>query len=156
KRYHDANEHMKWSSWPVAKRSRAWAIHCAAMLEQAMLVEATAQERCLLWLAAVGRLVSPRTAAAYLPLTDWTAAEREALLEAFYEQARAVKRIDIPTLLEADWDDILRWTHEFYRLSAVLSAARANMSCRAHNSFQPSCLSCWFGRARRKLSLMLS
>jgi hypothetical protein len=41
KRYHPDNEHMKWFGWPVEKRVKAWIVHCAAMLEQAMLVEAT-------------------------------------------------------------------------------------------------------------------
>src|SRR5687768_14831997 len=36
KRYHAANEHARWSRWPVAQRARAWALHCAAMLEQAL------------------------------------------------------------------------------------------------------------------------
>src|SRR5262249_53135072 len=154
KRYHDANEHAKWARWPVAKRAQAWAIHCAVMLEQAMLVEATAQERCQLWLAAVGRLVSPRTAVCYLPLANWTAAERLKLLDAFCEQVRTVNRIDVPGLLEANWEDIRRWTDEFYRLPAALPTARAQVSCRAHTSFQTFCLSCWAGRVRRKLSLL--
>jgi hypothetical protein len=59
KRYHDANEHVKWAAWPPDKRIEAWIHHCAGMLEQAMLVDAAPLDRRLLWLAAVGRLVSP-------------------------------------------------------------------------------------------------
>ena len=44
KRYHAENEHVKWSRWPVEKRINAWTVHCADMLEQAMLVDATPQE----------------------------------------------------------------------------------------------------------------
>jgi glycosyltransferase involved in cell wall biosynthesis len=90
KRYHSANEHAKWRQWPQAKRARAWAGHCAAMLEQALLVEATAQERRQLWRAALRRLVSPRPAAAYLPPADLTAAERAALVDKFGDCLRAL------------------------------------------------------------------
>jgi hypothetical protein len=120
-----------------------------------MLVDATAQERSLLWLAAVGRLVSPRTAASYLPLAKLTTAERAALLDTFCDQARTVKRIDIPGLLEADWEVIWSWTNQFYRSSAVLPTAPSRWSCRAHTSFQSSCLPCWVRRASRKFVTML-
>ena len=114
KRYHADNVHMKWDTWPVEKRTRAWMVHCAAMLEQAMLVGASAPERRLLWLAAVGRLISPRTAARYLPIADMDAAARAALLEAFFDYVRAVKGIDLATLLGATWDDVRRWSTGFY------------------------------------------
>jgi hypothetical protein len=117
KRYHPGNEHTKWAQWPVEKRTRAWTIHCAAMLEQAMLVETTAQERRLLWLAAVGRLVSPRTAPHYVPVSDLTSAERVSLLDTFLELVRARGAADIPELLEAGWDEIEQWTRGFYERS---------------------------------------
>jgi hypothetical protein len=56
KRYHAANVHTTWARWPPERRSRAWVVHCADMLEAAMAVEATAGERWLLWLGAVERL----------------------------------------------------------------------------------------------------
>lgn len=116
KRYHSANEHMKWFGWPVEKRARAWIVHCGAMLEQAMLVEATAQERRLLWLAAVGRLTSLRTAISYLPIASWTTSERESLLSAFFDYVRTAESIDIPALLERSWTEIQQWTEGFYGL----------------------------------------
>ena len=88
KRYHAANEHAKWTRWPVDQRTRAWAVHCAAMLEQALLVEATVEERLLLWQAAVERLVSPSLAGGYLPLAEFTEAERAALFDTFGECVR--------------------------------------------------------------------
>jgi hypothetical protein len=112
KRYHAANEHMKWFGWPVEKRTKAWIIHCAAMLEQAMLVEATAQDRRLLWLAAIGRLASSPPAMNYLPIADWTRAERASLLEAFFDYVRSTS-VDIPGLLEGSWKTIQQWTREF-------------------------------------------
>lgn len=119
KRYHAENTHMKWSAWPADKRAKAWIVHCADMLEQAMLVEATVQERRLLWLATVGRLVSPRTASAYLPVASMRPGERAALLDAFLEHVRATRATNIPQLLETDWDDIQPWTRGFYWLSSA-------------------------------------
>lgn len=116
KRYHDENVHTKWSTWPAEKRARAWVVHCADMLEQAMLVQATAQERRLLWLAAVGRLVSPRTASGYLPVSDLTSVERVSLLDAFFERVQTARTMDIPGLLETNWKDIQQWTRGFYWL----------------------------------------
>ena len=110
KRYHPDNEHMKWFGWPVEKRVKAWIVHCAAMLEQAMLVEATAQERRLLWLAAIGRLASSRTAISYLPIADWTTVERASYLDTFFEHVRTATSIDIPGLLDGSWAEIQQWT----------------------------------------------
>jgi len=115
KRYHTENEHVKWSTWPAEKRIRAWTVHCADMLEQAMLVEATPQERRLLWLAAVGRLVS-RTAGGYVPVDTLTPAERVSLLAGFLEYVRTARGMDIPVWLETSWEDIQGWTRGFYWL----------------------------------------
>ena len=119
KRYHDDNEHTKRSRWPVEKRTIAWIVHCAAMLEQAMLVEATAQERRLLWLAAAGRLTSPRTAGRFLPLAELDSAQRASMLETFFDRARALPGVDICALLEASWDDVRRWTNAFFERDAT-------------------------------------
>jgi GT2 family glycosyltransferase len=116
KRFHDASEHRKWFAWPVEKRSQAWIAHCAIMLEQAMLVETTPQNRRLLWLAAVGRLAASRTALSYLPIASWTAVERVAFLDAFVEYVRAAGRVNIPALLDDGWDEIVAWTYGFYWL----------------------------------------
>jgi glycosyltransferase involved in cell wall biosynthesis len=113
KRYHDDNEHMKWNRWPLEKRIKAWTVHCAAMLEQAMLVDATAHERRLLWLAAAARLTSPRTAARHLPVADLGATGRAMMLHSFFDDVRAVRGIDVATLLEASWEEIRRWTIAF-------------------------------------------
>jgi hypothetical protein len=117
KRYHTANEHEKWFGWPVEKGSQAWVLHCAAMLEQAMLVEATVQERRLLWLAAAARLASARTAISYLGIASWTIAQRASLLNAFLEHVRTSLSMDIPALLEDSWTEIERWTRGFYVLA---------------------------------------
>ena len=114
KRYHDDNEHMKWDGWPLEKRINAWVVHCAAMLEQAMLVDASANERRLLWLAAVGRLTSPRTAARHLPVADLSAFRRALMLQSFFDNVQVVRGIDVAVLLEASWDEIRHWTTAFY------------------------------------------
>ena len=113
KRYHAGNVHTKWDLWPVEKRTRAWMVHCASMFEQAMLVDAGPPERRLLWLAAVTRLMSPRTAARHVPLAAMDAAERTALLESFFDYVRTVKNLDVSGLLDASWDDVHRWTTGF-------------------------------------------
>jgi hypothetical protein len=113
KRYHADNVHTKWDDWPAEKRTRGWTVHCAAMLEQAMLVEAGPLERRLLWLAAVARLVSPRTAARHVPVLTMDAAAHAARLESFFDYVLTVKKIDVPGLLDASWDDVRRWTTAF-------------------------------------------
>jgi glycosyltransferase involved in cell wall biosynthesis len=114
KRYHDDNEHSKWDRWPVEKRTRAWVVHCAAMLEQAMLVEATAHERRLLWLAAVGRLISPRTAARFVPVAELDADARAALFDAFCDYVLKVRYTDVARWLGASWEDIRQWSAGFF------------------------------------------
>lgn len=113
KRFHAASEHSKWFTWPVEKRTGAWIAHCATVLEQAMLVEASPQERRLLWLAAIGRLTASRMALGYLPIAAWTRAERGAFLDAFVDYVRAAGRADIPALLDDDWPQIVSWTRGF-------------------------------------------
>ncbi|HEY0614775.1 MAG TPA: glycosyltransferase family A protein [Candidatus Elarobacter sp.] len=112
KRYHAGNVHTKWAEWPLERLSAGWVAHCAAMLEQAMLVEAEPHERRLLWLAAAGRLTSPRTAARYLPLAELGRAERIALLDAYLLRVRG--SLDVAALLGAPWDEIERWTRGFF------------------------------------------
>jgi len=114
KRYHAANEHMKWFAWPIETRKRAWTIHCAHMLEEAMAVDATPQERRLLWLAAVSRLVSSRTAAGHVPVATLTGADRALMLDGFLEYLQAARSIDLPLLLDADWEHLEAWTRGFY------------------------------------------
>jgi GT2 family glycosyltransferase len=130
KRYHAENTHLKWAAWPEEKRRRAWIVHCADMLEQAMLVEASVPERRLLWLAAVGRLVSPRTAFGYLNAAALCSSERWALLEAFDEQIRTARLIDLPGWLDDDWKEIRQWTRGFYWLPSERSAAGGSDSLR--------------------------
>jgi glycosyltransferase involved in cell wall biosynthesis len=113
KRYHADNEHSKWATWPLERRIQAWTVHCADMLEEAMLVDASPQERRLLWLAAVGRLVSPRTAA-YLPVATLTAAERASRLDGFFEYLRTARSSDVPEWLDANWEHIHGWTRGVY------------------------------------------
>jgi len=84
------------------------------MLEQALQIESNEQERRLLWLAAVERLVSPRTANCIIEIGELTVADRQNMLDGFLSRARASTTADIPSLLDADWDAIVSWTRGFY------------------------------------------
>jgi hypothetical protein len=106
---------MKWFAWPLERRLSAWIVHCADMLEQAMLVDATPHERRLLWLAAVSRLVSP-VAAGFVPIETLTAADRMSLLEGFFEHLRAARSFNPDPWLGSGWNELERWTRGFYLL----------------------------------------
>jgi hypothetical protein len=108
KRHHRASEHVRWARWPFEKRLRAWATHCAAMLEQALRVPSEAGERRGLWEAAVGRLVSPRLAGNLLPVAGFGAEERAALLDRLIDAAGA-RGIDLPGRLAADPEAVRSW-----------------------------------------------
>ena len=109
KRYHALNEHLKWSSWPPGERARAWRIHCAGMLEQAMLVAATVEERELLWRATMERLVSARWGFWGNGADDSTAA-REPQIDAFLEYIRTTRHQEVSGWLGRDGSDIRPWT----------------------------------------------
>ena len=113
KRYHATNTESVWWAWPKEKRLRAWSAHCLHMLEQALGIPASVPERRLLWAAAAERLTSPRTAGHFLRMADLTRADRARLLESFLDRAHASSRLDLPTLLDAPWREILGWTRGF-------------------------------------------
>lgn len=112
KRVHGKNTHATWWEWPMERRFQAWQAHCLEMLRQALLADGTVQERRLLWLAVIDRLLSRRTASSFLPEAELTTAERTELLESFMARARTAP-IDIPGSLEASWDEIESWTRGF-------------------------------------------
>jgi hypothetical protein len=116
KRYHSQNEHSKWSDWPIEKRIESWMIHCADMLEQAMLVEATIQERRLLWLVCMKRLLLSQFE--NLPSSRFKAEERLSLFDMFIEHIKTTGRVNVPGLLDENWPDLKQWTQAFYRSPA--------------------------------------
>jgi hypothetical protein len=118
---------MKWWAWPIEKRARAWIVHCADMLEQAMLVEATPQERRLLWLAAVARL-APTWMSRFLPVDDL----RVSLLEDFLIYIKERRSIDVPMLLQSDWDELEEWTRSFYWQPSALHRQMQRIKKRLH------------------------
>lgn len=113
KRVHAESTHATWWGWAMERRFKAWQAHCLEMLRQALLIDATPQDRRLLWLAVIERLVSPRTASYFLPIAELTATERADMLDSFLKRARA-SSIDIPESLTATWDEIDSWTKGFY------------------------------------------
>ena len=116
KRVHADSTHATWWNWPAETRLQAWAAHCHDMLEQALLVEATPQERRLLWLAVIERLVSFQMPGHFLPVTQLTAEEKVSMLESFLKRCRTCLS-DIPGLLRATWDEIENWTKAFLQIS---------------------------------------
>ena len=113
KRVHAESTHATWWGWPMERRFQAWQVHCLDMLRQAFMVDATPQDRRLLWLAVIERLVSPRTASYFLHIAELTLAERADMLDSFLKRART-SSIDIPGSLDAAWDEIESWTKGFY------------------------------------------
>ena len=113
KRLHGGNTLLTWFTWPTDKLLAGWRCHCLSMIEQALRIDANEQERRLLWLAAVGRLTSPRTAGSFLPIAELTATERIDMLDSFLKSARS-SSVDIPKILDAAWEEIDSWTKGFY------------------------------------------
>jgi hypothetical protein len=109
KRVHAKSTHATWWDWTMERRFKAWQAHCLDMLKQALLAGATPQDQRLLWLAIVERLTSPRTAGYFLPIAEFTEADRADMLHSFLQRART-SAIDIPASLDATWDEIDRWT----------------------------------------------
>jgi len=112
KRIHPESTHATWWRWAVDKRIKAWQAHCLSVLEQTLLIDASPQESRLLWLALIERLVSPRTAGLFLPVTEFTVAERVDMLHSFLQRARTLA-INIQASLNAGWDEIDRLTKGF-------------------------------------------
>ena len=113
KRVHAESTHATWWGWAMDRRFQAWQAHCLDMLQQALLIDATPQDRRLLWLAVIERLVSPRTASYFLHIAELTVAERADMLDSFLQRART-SSIDIPGSLDAAWDEIDSWTKGFF------------------------------------------
>jgi GT2 family glycosyltransferase len=114
KRYHPNNTESKWWAWPKEMRLKVWPVHCVNMLEQAMRIPASVQEMRLLWLAAVERLTSAQAAAHFLPLVELTEEDRETLFDRFLERTLASRTVNIPLLLEAEWEKICDWARGLY------------------------------------------
>jgi glycosyltransferase involved in cell wall biosynthesis len=116
KRFHDANEHTRWARWPDDRRRSAWVVHCAEMLDEAMLCEATVDERRLLYEATLVRLTTARRAPEYLPVSARTDDGRRQLLADFFGHLRATARPDLPELLGTDWSRLRRATRRWRRV----------------------------------------
>ena len=118
KRYHSENTESQWWAWPKERRLDAWSAHCVNMLEQVMRIEASVQERRMLWIAAVERLTSPRAAGFFLRIAELTRPDRELIFDAFMSRARASALCDMPELLEAGWHEIHDWARGLYWVPA--------------------------------------
>ncbi|MBA3742430.1 glycosyltransferase family A protein [Sporichthya sp.] len=124
KRYHDDNTHTKWPNWPAPRRQRAWATHCADMLQEALRTPyLTVQQRRLLWAAAVSRLTDPRLAGAYVVPAETGPAERARLLEVFTARIRA-HRPAVEAELDLSTPELTGWTADFHRAEGAARPAR--------------------------------
>ena len=122
KRMHGANVHSKWRSWPLEKRKLAWQVHCRDMFLEAAACDATPAERAAIWSAAVGRLVSPRTAELYLPVAELGPEELRSTLDGFLDRcAGHTDRIE--AFLENGWPEISSATRELFG-KAIAAANR--------------------------------
>jgi glycosyltransferase involved in cell wall biosynthesis len=120
KRLHSGNTIATWFKWPWEKRLAAWQVHCVGMVEQALQIEAGPRERRLLWLAAVARLGSPVTAGKIINVDRLTSAERAEMLDGFLRRARSSTALDLPALLDADWNEIDSWARKQAREDGLL------------------------------------
>lgn len=125
KRFHGASAHLPWMAWDKNRRIAAWSSHCVNMLEQALRIEATTQQRRLLWLSAIERLLSAGTAGYYLQLDDLTLDDCEQGFEAFFEGARSSQMQDVSSLLGASWDELYESGRRFMRLALPQRAGLA-------------------------------
>lgn len=105
KRYHERNSHGDWLSWDRPARLEAWVAHCHDMLEVAMRVPASHQERWDLWQATVMRLTAS-TATAYLPWADLTTEERTRMVDDLLARTTRLGRVDLVRLLGCGTDEI--------------------------------------------------
>ena len=115
KRYHPGNEHAAWFTWSAERITQAYLRHCAAMLEQAMYVEATPEQRQLLWLASVERLLSTPFGFA---TSVHTPAARLELFTQFLAYLRQYTNPGVPSWLEQSWSSIEQWTTDFFKVYA--------------------------------------
>lgn len=116
KRYHDRNTESDFWALPRETRLKAWSVHCVQMLEPALRIEGRAEESRLLWLAAVGRLTSPRSAGGFLPVAELSQAERRQLFDRFMRGAKSMTAHNIPVLLDATWPEIEAFTESYWRI----------------------------------------
>jgi hypothetical protein len=113
KRYHDAQVHTRWQTWPLERRMQAWQVHCRDMFLEAAKAEVSSMDRQLMWAAALARLVSRRTAAGYLPVTELRAEDVHAMLDGFLLRCD-VRRAEIESALDSSWATIVGWSRPFF------------------------------------------
>ena len=105
KRFRSDSVHSRWVQWPLERRMTAWRIHCRDMFLEAVGAGATLVERRLIFEAALARVVLAEVARGYIPVEDFTDADRAAMLEAFLADIRP-RAGAIEQLLDAPFDEI--------------------------------------------------
>ena len=137
KRYHDRNTESAFRTMPREARLEAWSVHCAQMLGPALRTEGTVEESRLLWLAAVERLTSHRSAGGFLPVGDLSDAERRQLFDHFMRHAESTTTPNPPVLLDATWPEIKAFTESYWRIPAASEVEIVAFGPNAIRSGQP-------------------
>jgi glycosyltransferase involved in cell wall biosynthesis len=106
KRYHRDNVHSEWPAWPLARRLKAWQVHCRDMFLDASQVEATLPDCRLIWAATMTRLVSADLASGYIPASTFDAAARIAMLDGFLASFAPRHVADTEAKLDLPFDQI--------------------------------------------------
>jgi glycosyltransferase involved in cell wall biosynthesis len=108
KRYHPGNEHGRWSRWPDEQRRRGWLVHCADMLEQALIGLGTAAERRLIYEASLHRLTHGRMVHLHVPPAYLTDEGLTDLRTDYFRYLRRDRRLPLGRLLETGWPELRR------------------------------------------------
>lgn len=115
KRYHAASAHAEWWGWDAAQRADAWAVHCLQLLEEAWKIDADADQRRQLWLAAVGRLLAPsRYPLVFSPIMDLPRDARRTVLDRFIAAVQDGGTVDLPAAFDRDWPAVAAFTRDAF------------------------------------------
>jgi hypothetical protein len=110
-RYRPQSAHQEWLGWDAAARADAWMVHCQQMLEEAWRVPADADQRRLLWAAAVARLLAPhRFPLVFSPIASFPRERRAAILDAFVAATAAGGQVDVPACFDRPWAEVAALT----------------------------------------------
>lgn len=119
KRFHSANEHGRWTSWDLERRTHAWIVHCADMLEEALKVrDATPLDYRMLWLAAARRLTMPKVPPEYMDVTALTLEQKAQILEQYFDELKTRTGLRLRERLELEGSEARRMTREYLQVTA--------------------------------------
>ncbi len=98
---------------PSEEAIAAWGAHCVDIVEAALQTRCTMQEARLLWVAALGRLLSSRLAAPLTGPKGLPPAEYDAMIDGFLGRLETSVNVQVPFVLDQDWERLRRWSRGF-------------------------------------------